>query len=93
MRSIENRSLLLFLEQSRDTSLVVHVDLFSGGNLGKSGHGHDVTRENNHKSRACGDLDVLDGNGEAFGRAQESGIIRETILRLCNTYGVLAKAK
>ena len=80
-------------EQSDDTAVFCDVDAFCGGNLGKTGHGHDVAGQNDDEACACGDLDVADGDGEAFGCAEELLVIGEAVLRFCHANGKLVKAE
>ena len=53
--------MLFISEQSVDIALAVNVDAVGGGNLGKSGHSHNVAGVDYHKACACGELDITDG--------------------------------
>ena len=37
-------------EQTGDPSVRVYIDLFSRGYFGQTGHGHDISGENDHES-------------------------------------------
>ena len=80
-------------EQSGDFSILVHVDLFGSGDLGKTRHGHDVTREGYDEPGAGADLQVPHGDGEALGRTQQSGIVGQGILGLCHAHRQIAEAQ
>ena len=69
-------------EQADDATVFVNVDLLSGGNLGQTGHGHDVAGQRNDKACAGRDLQVANGDGKVLGRAQQGLIVGEGILRL-----------
>ena len=56
------------LEQAGDGAVLVHVDLLGGGNLGQTGHGHDLAGEGHKEACARTDLDITHGDGKAGGR-------------------------
>ena len=73
--------------------MLVHVDLFGGGDLGQAGHGEDVAGEGNQEAGAGGDLNVPHGDGEVLRGTQELGVIGEGILGLGHADGQVIKAE
>ena len=84
---------LPFLEQAGDLAVLVHVDLFGSGDLGETGHGHDVTREGHDEPGAGADLQIPHSDGEALRRTQQSGIVGQGILGLCHAHRQIAEAQ
>ena len=58
------------LEQAGDLAGLVHVNALSGGNLGQTGHGHDVAGLGHQEAGAGVDLHLADGDLEAAGSTQ-----------------------
>ena len=80
-------------EQTHDLSVLVHVDALGGGRFGQTGHGHDVTGEDDHKAGSCGDLHVFDGDREVLGCAEFGGIIRKAVLRFGDADRAVSEAQ
>ena len=65
-------------EQAADNAVLVDIDSLSRRNLGKSGHGHDVTSgQGNDEPAPALTLEVAHGDGKALGSAQQSRIVGE----------------
>ena len=80
----------IYLEQAGDLAVLIHVDPLCSGNLGKTGHGHDLTGEGNQEAGAGSDLDVPYRDGKAHRSAQLGLIVREGILGLAMQMGILS---
>ena len=80
-------------EQSGDLAVFVHIDLFSGGDLGQTGHGHDVPSEGHQEAGAGGHLYIPDCDSKTVRGAQKALVIREGILRLGHADGQIAAAQ
>ena len=73
------------LEQAYDLTVLGHIDRFCSRDLWQTRHRHDVAGQNDHKSRTCGNADILDGDGKSVRCAELGRIIGEGVLRLCHT--------
>ena len=80
-------------EQTGDPAVFVHVDLLGSGDLGQTRHSHDLARQGNDEARTGADLQAAHGDGKILGRAQQSGIIRQGVLRLCHAHRQIAEAE
>ena len=80
-------------EQAADDAVLVYVDPLRCGNLGKSGHGHDIAGQGNDETCARADLEVADGNSEALGSTEQSGVIGERVLGLGHADGQSREAE
>ena len=80
-------------EQTGDPAVFVHVDLLGGGHLGQTRHGHDLARQGNDEARTGADFQAAHGDGKIFGRAQQSRVVRQGVLRLCHAHRQITKAQ
>ena len=79
-------------EQTGDHAVFVDIDLFCRGNLGKSGHRHDISRERYYKACTGADLKISDCNIKSLRSTFLCLIVGETVLCLRDTYGKLIKS-
>ena len=81
------------LKQAGDSAVLVYVHLFGRRHFGQAGQGHDVAGEGDQEPGAGGHLNIAYRDGEAPGRAQQGGVIREGVLSLGHADGQGAKAQ
>ena len=67
-------------EQSRDSSVFVHIDPFRRRRFRQSGHGHDVAGQNNHKSCPRRNPYRFHRHRKALRGTQLCGIVRKAVL-------------
>ena len=80
-------------EKAADNAVLVDIDSLSRRNLGKSGHGHDVTGQGNDEACARADLEVAHGDGKALGSTQQCRIVGEGVLGLSHADGKSREAE
>ena len=61
-------------------AVCVHVDFLGGGDFGQAGHFHHVAAQGDDEACAGGNGDAAHGDAEAFGAAQEFGVVAQGIL-------------
>ena len=85
--------LLLFLEQTRDPSILIDIDLLCRWHLRKSWHRHDVAGQRYDESCARGYFQVADSYCKVLRCAEQLRIVRKAVLRLRHTDRIVTKSK
>ena len=85
--------LLLFLEQTRDPSILIDIDLLCRWHLRKSWHRHDVAGQRYDESCARGYFQVADSYYKVLRCAEQLRIVRKAVLRLRHTDRIVTKSK
>ena len=83
----------LFLEQTRDPSILIDIDLLCRRHLRKSWHRHDVAGQRYDEACTRGYFQVADSYRKVLRCAEQLRIVRKAILRLRHTDRIVTKSK